>query len=115
MVETIIGRDIEPTFAISERLSPKPRRITAYCRIFFEVKVIPPAKASFFLIIRVSIIPATIAKTGAPTTGRALPKNQHGIEIIRHKSMPGIFCLICIISITPLCKTFTGEYIINAV
>ena len=41
MVVQIMGRDWAPTLAISERFRPKPRRITAYCRIFLEVKAMP--------------------------------------------------------------------------
>ena len=41
IVVQIMGRDRAPTLAISERFSPKPSRITAYCRIFLEVKAMP--------------------------------------------------------------------------
>ena len=41
MVVQMMGRESAPTLAISDRFSPKPRRITAYCRIFLEVKAMP--------------------------------------------------------------------------
>ncbi len=37
MVETMMGSDVAPTLAISDRFRPKPSRITAYCSIFLEV------------------------------------------------------------------------------
>ena len=37
MVEAIMGRDVAPTLAISDRFSPNPSRITAYCRTFLDV------------------------------------------------------------------------------
>lgn len=41
MVETMMWSELMPTLIISEKLSPNPSRITAYCNIFFEVKEIP--------------------------------------------------------------------------
>ena len=37
MVETMTGSDAAPTRAISDRLRPKPSKITAYCSTFLEV------------------------------------------------------------------------------
>ncbi len=34
IVDTMIGSDCAPTLAISDRFSPNPSRMTAYCRIF---------------------------------------------------------------------------------
>ena len=41
MVERMIGKEEAPTFAISERFSPNPSKITAYWSIFLEVYAIP--------------------------------------------------------------------------
>ena len=41
MVVQMMGRERSPTFAIWDRFRQKPRRITAYCRIFLEVKAMP--------------------------------------------------------------------------
>ena len=41
MVDRMMGRDWSPTLAISDRFRPKPSRITAYCKIFLEVKAMP--------------------------------------------------------------------------
>ena len=46
MVETMMGRELAPTLAISPRLRPKPSKITAYCRIFLDVYLMPAAVAS---------------------------------------------------------------------
>ena len=93
IVERIIGSEVRPTLPIVARLSPKPSRITAYCRIFFEVKAIPSVKASFFLIISDKIIPAMIAITGAPITSSAgtnITRSQEGTAIARQSSIPKI-------------------------
>ncbi|MPN10033.1 hypothetical protein SDC9_157326 [bioreactor metagenome] len=37
MVDKIMGSDCRPVEAITERFMPNPKRITAYCSIFFEV------------------------------------------------------------------------------
>lgn len=37
MVARIIGRDCAPVCNTTDRFSPKPNRITAYCNIFLEV------------------------------------------------------------------------------
>ena len=37
MVEMMMGSEVAPTLAISDRFRPKPSRITAYWRIFLEV------------------------------------------------------------------------------
>ena len=41
--------DCAPTFAISDRLRPKPKSTTAYCSTFLEVKAMPAWVRSFFL------------------------------------------------------------------
>ena len=41
MVERIIGNDELPIFKMSFKFIPNPNKITAYCKIFLEVKVIP--------------------------------------------------------------------------
>ena len=41
IVDTITGREETPTRATSMRFSPKPSRMTASCRTFFDVYVMP--------------------------------------------------------------------------
>ena len=41
IVETITGSDCAPRRSISDKFIPKPKRTTAHCKIFFEVKVTP--------------------------------------------------------------------------
>ena len=74
MVARIIGSDWAPVLSTTERSRPKPRRITAYCNIFLDVKVIHPANGVLSLISSVIIIPATIAKTGPPIIGSNFPR-----------------------------------------
>ena len=57
MVETMIGSDCAPTFAISDRLRPKPSRITAYCSTFFDVKPMPGCTLVLFFQNSVSTMP----------------------------------------------------------
>ena len=70
MVDKIIGSEVKPTLPIVARFKPKPSNTTAVCKIFLEVKVIPPwnlfLNAELFLKITVTIIPTMIAITGAP-------------------------------------------------
>ena len=69
IVEIITGSDWPPTDNTVLIFNENPKMITAYCKIFFEVKVIP----AFILFdgarvgnIAVISIPIIIAKTGAP-------------------------------------------------
>ena len=94
IVETIIGKDCLPVFKMVDKLSPNPKRITAYCRIFFDVKVIPLCIFVLSFIIKVKIIPIKIAKTGPPITGKSFPKSQEGTEIARHNKSPNPLSLI---------------------
>lgn len=41
IVDRMMGSDCCPFSRISVRFMPNPRRMTAYCKIFFEVKAIP--------------------------------------------------------------------------
>ena len=45
MVQTMMGRDSFPVCHTTLRLSPKPSRITAHCRIFLEVNLTPLSTA----------------------------------------------------------------------
>ena len=51
IVQIIMGRDCTPVFRITFRFNPKPKRITAHCRIFFDVNFIPASKEDLFLNI----------------------------------------------------------------
>ena len=90
IVATIMGSERAPTRAIWERLRPKPNRITAYCKIFLEVNLIPGANgnAASSLINSASTIPMRMAKTGPPITSKRLPKNHAGRAISRHSATP---------------------------
>jgi len=46
MVARMIGSDCCPVLAITDRFKPNPSKMTAYCRIFLEVKVMPACRAS---------------------------------------------------------------------
>ena len=73
IVDRIISSDDFPTTIISPRLSPKPKRTTASCKIFFDVNFIPDSKDSGLLKL-FKIIPKSMPKTGPPITGNFLPK-----------------------------------------
>ena len=88
MVHTIIGKDCLPVSTITLRFSPKPKRITAHCRIFLEVNLIPGSKLPFSLKKSVTTMPAKIAITAPPIIGNALPANQDGIASAIHSSKP---------------------------
>ena len=92
IVDTIIGRDWAPVCKTVERLSPKPSRTTAYCKIFFEVKLIPGARADLSLINIVIIIPKAMANTGPPiiepATGIYLAIKSASTAMARHKTKP---------------------------
>ena len=91
IVEMITGREVIPTFPIVPRFRPKPRRITAYCKIFLEVKAMPPLTEDLSLMAIASTIPAMIAITGAPITSRAptcLTSSQEGNATRKHSKIP---------------------------
>lgn len=44
IVPKIIGRDCFPVSKMTDKFSPNPKSTTAYCRIFFDVKVMPSCK-----------------------------------------------------------------------
>ena len=73
------------------RLSPNPSKITAYWRIFLEVKVIPLFNFDLSFIIIARIMPAIIANTGPPITGASFPKNHEGMAMHRQKRIPAQF------------------------
>ena len=89
MVEAMIGRDCSPVWAITDRLRPKPSRITAYCRIFFEVKLMPAVSGARARRNGVMAIPSRMENTGPPTTGARFPRNQAMIAMLRHSAIPG--------------------------
>lgn len=91
IVVRIIGNDCRPVEAMTDRFMPKPSNITAYWRIFFEVKEIPGFSLHLSLIRSVRTMPSKIEKTGPPTTGTSPPSSQAGTAIERHNAMPGPF------------------------
>ena len=68
MVEMITGKDTQPTCNTCVMLRPKPRRITAHCRIFLDVNPMPAPVFSRFQDVNKEpiIIPRIIAKIGLP-------------------------------------------------
>ena len=71
MVETITGSDWAPTRTTSAKFKPNPSRMTAYCRIFFEVKVMPWLVRSRRFHTSAMAMPAKMPKTGPPISGNA--------------------------------------------
>jgi len=105
MVPIIIGSDCFPVASITERFKPKPNRTTAYCKILFEVNLIPASNLLLFLINMVMIMPIKIAITGPPIIGKIFPSNHDGIAMIRQSNNPSQLLLIKFIS----CASFTFE------
>ena len=75
IVITMIGKDCLPVCSTTDRLSPKPSRITAHCNIFLETNVIPDCRLVLSFTNNVMSIPAKIAKTAPPTIGNCLPSS----------------------------------------
>ena len=94
IVEQIIGSDCMPVFATTAKSSPNPSRITAHCRTFFDVNLIPTSKAVLSLTKRVTIIPIIIANTGPPTIGKSLPRKKEGIAMTSENKIPFAFFLM---------------------
>ena len=88
IVQTIIGNDCLPVASTTEIFRPKPSRITAYCNTFLDTKPTPLLNAACTGHTSATSMPKRIAKTGAPTTGTSLPKNQHGTAKTAHKIIP---------------------------
>ena len=99
IVPTITGRLFAPTCAIVLKFSEKPRITTAHCRIFFDVNFIPPvsdARLASFGNTSVSIIPRSIAITGAPISSKENPPmlippvSVATAAMTAHTAVPGI-------------------------
>lgn len=101
MVARIIGNDSCPVFSIIVRFILKPRSMTAYCNILFDVNPIPALYVSLFGKKLVRIIPKSMPKTGPPMTGIKLPKNQDGSAIRTQMINPFqeslIVCIILVV------------------
>ena len=91
IVHKIIGSDCKPVLKITFRFSPKPKRITAHCNIFFDVNFIPASKGVLFFKKTVTSIPSSIAITAPPIMGNSFPKIHDGIAIKRHNPIPRAF------------------------
>ena len=70
----MIGKDVAPTAITVLKFRPNPNKITAYCKTFLEVNVIPLFKISFSRTNFDNSIPSKIAKTGPPMISNSLPK-----------------------------------------
>ena len=102
IVPKMIERDCFPVSNMTDKFIPNPKRTTAYCRIFFDVKVMPSCKRDLSFKNNVISIPARIPKTGPPTMGNKFPKNQQGIDIAKHRPNPFHILLICVKNAPPL-------------
>ena len=89
IVHTMMGSDWTPVRAITARSRPKPRRMTAHCRTFFETKAMPEPNALRTSGVRLMTMPARMAKMGPPITGNACPSSHAGTAIARQNRMPG--------------------------
>ena len=112
IVPIMTGRLFAPTFAIVLRFSENPSMTTAHCNIFFEVNLIPPDSAerpASLGNISVSIIPRSIAITGAPIRSNENPPmfippaSVATAAITAHTAIPGIIDLSFFI-FSPYCK-----------
>ena len=88
IVAIIIGNDCIPVFKITFKFKPKPRKTTAICKMYFDVKLMPFSKLSFFVHITEISIPEIIAIIGPPIMGKVLPIIKEGIAIIRQNIIP---------------------------
>ena len=82
---------------ITPRFMPNPSMTTADWRIIFDVHLIPESKAFLFFQGMAINIPAIIANMGPPITGKCLPKNHAGIDMIKQIKIPSPFFLIKLI------------------
>ncbi len=89
MVATMMGNDWRPVSSTTERFMPKPSRMTAYCRTFLEVKVMPLLNLPLSFHTTAAAMPARMANTGPPMMGNTFPKNQAGTAMARHRARPG--------------------------
>jgi hypothetical protein len=101
IVLIIIGSDCLPISSITERFMPKPNNITAYCRIFLEVNLIPASYLFLSFINKARVIPIIIEIIGPPKIGKAFPSNQEGIARMMHSINPGPCFLIKFIVSAP--------------
>ena len=62
--------------------------MTAYCKTFFETKLIPKLYLFLFFNKLAITIPIIIPKTGPPTSVKILPNFQAGKARNRHKIIP---------------------------
>ena len=62
--------------------------------MIFDVHLIPASAIPLLFHIKVRNIPARIAMTGPPMTGKAFPNSQDGIAITRHIRIPDKFFFI---------------------
>ena len=96
MVAMMIGSDCWPFARISARFMPKPSRMTAYWRIFFDVYFTPGSSAVRKLpsfTNSAMTMPMSMAKTGPPTTGANVPRRAAGMAMAKQNTRPAKFFL----------------------
>ena len=114
MVHTMTGKLCAPTLAMVPRFKENPKMMTAHCKIFLDVNLIP----SFILSSDASLgrqsvinIPNKIAKTGAPMTSiEKLPMDNLASTVAMAAmtvqiTMPSPFFFKKIIVFSPCNKT----------
>ncbi len=69
IVNIMIGIDCFPVCSTTFKFIPNPSNITAYCKIFLEVNLMPALNFALSWIIIPAIIPKIIAITAPPTIG----------------------------------------------
>lgn len=74
LLKNMNGKDVAPTAITVLKFRPNPNKITAYCKTFLEVNVIPLFKISFSRTNFDNSIPSKMAKTGPPMISNSLPK-----------------------------------------
>ena len=84
----MIGKDVAPTAITVLKFRPNPNKITAYCKTFLEVNVIPLFKISFSRTNFDNSIPSKMAKNRTANDFKILlPKNKAGNGLRRNKEI----------------------------
>ena len=87
----MIGRLCQPVARMTERFRPKPKKTTAVCRMYLDVKEIPLLTFVRSLRNWPATMPRRMEMIGPPMMGKVFPKNQDGRAMTRQSAMPGSF------------------------
>ena len=94
IVLRIMGSDCTPVLPMTVRFMPKPSRMTAHWRIFFEVNLIPASNGARFFRKMPTTMPSRMEMTGPPTTANFRPSSHAGAAMTMQSSSPLIFSFI---------------------